>query len=88
MPLLPPPPLHHHHPLPPLRWPQSKDYDPTGEYVKAWCPELRNVPAARVHEPWLMSKEEQERAGCRLGGATGAGGAAGAGGAGAEKAAS
>ncbi|PNH00586.1 Cryptochrome DASH, chloroplastic/mitochondrial, partial [Tetrabaena socialis] len=45
----------------------SKDYDLAGEYVKTWCPELRNVPAARVHEPWLMSKEEQERSGCRIG---------------------
>ncbi|KAG2435381.1 hypothetical protein HXX76_007453 [Chlamydomonas incerta] len=46
---------------------QSKDYDPSGEYVKTWCPELKNVPVAKVHEPWLMSKEEQERSGCRIG---------------------
>lgn len=46
---------------------QSKDYDPTGEYVKTWCPELKNVPVTKVHEPWLMSKEEQERSGCRIG---------------------
>ncbi|GIL83479.1 hypothetical protein Vretimale_11168 [Volvox reticuliferus] len=46
---------------------QSKDYDPQGEYVRTWCPELRNVPLAKVHEPWLMSKEEQDKAGCRIG---------------------
>ncbi|GLC48551.1 hypothetical protein PLESTB_000110200 [Pleodorina starrii] len=46
---------------------QSKDYDPLGQYVKTWCPELRAVPASKVHEPWLMSREEQEKAGCRIG---------------------
>lgn len=45
--------------------PQARDYDLQGDYVRAWCPELRNVPAERVHEPWLMSREEQERYGCR-----------------------
>nr|QIQ49259.1 DASH cryptochrome [Volvox carteri f. nagariensis] len=46
---------------------QSKDYDPQGDYVRTWCPELRHVPVGKVHEPWLMSKEEQEKAGCRIG---------------------
>lgn len=44
---------------------QSKDYDLNGDYVRTWCPELRNVPTSKVHEPWTMSKEEQEKAGCR-----------------------
>jgi deoxyribodipyrimidine photo-lyase len=38
-----------------------QDYDEEGEYVRHWLPELRNVPAARIHEPWLMSKEEQAK---------------------------
>lgn len=40
---------------------QSKDYDLQGDYVRHWLPELANVPASRIHEPWLMSKEEQEK---------------------------
>ena len=38
---------------------QSKDYDLQGNYIRTWIPELRNVPAERIHEPWLMSKQEQ-----------------------------
>ena len=38
---------------------QSKDYDLQGNYIRTWIPELRNVPAERIHEPWLMSKKEQ-----------------------------
>ena len=42
---------------------QAKDYDLEGHYVRTWLPELRNVPAGRIHEPWLMGKEEQARCG-------------------------
>ena len=38
---------------------QARDYDPTGDYVRTWVPELKNVPAGRIFEPWLMSKDEQ-----------------------------
>jgi deoxyribodipyrimidine photo-lyase len=37
---------------------QSKDYDLEGTYLRHWIPELANVPASRIHEPWLMSKAE------------------------------
>ncbi|UBF27512.1 DASH family cryptochrome [Kovacikia minuta CCNUW1] len=46
---------------------QSKDYDPQGEYVKHWLPELANVPAAKVHEPWKLLPVEQQRFNVRLG---------------------
>lgn len=46
---------------------QSKDYDPNGEYVKHWLPELAQVPAAKVHEPWKLLPVEQQRFGVRLG---------------------
>ncbi|KAM3096241.1 DASH family cryptochrome [Phormidesmis sp. 146-35] len=46
---------------------QAKDYDPQGDYVKHWLPELANVPAAKVHEPWKLLPVEQQRFGMRLG---------------------
>ncbi|SNR40499.1 cryptochrome/photolyase family protein [Blastococcus mobilis] len=32
---------------------QGRQFDPEGEYVRRWVPELRDVPTAYVHEPWL-----------------------------------
>jgi deoxyribodipyrimidine photo-lyase len=46
---------------------QSKDYDKEGEYVRHWIPELKDVPTDLVHEPWKMSKDQQNQFGCRLG---------------------
>jgi deoxyribodipyrimidine photo-lyase len=46
---------------------QAKDYDPTGAYVKHWCPELAALPAAKIHEPWKLDAAEQKRFGVRLG---------------------
>lgn len=46
---------------------QSKDYDPDGAFVKHWCPELKDVPAHLVHEPWKMSADEQVKYGCVIG---------------------
>jgi deoxyribodipyrimidine photo-lyase len=31
---------------------QGKKHDPTGQYVRKWVPELRNLPDRYVHEPW------------------------------------
>ena len=46
---------------------QAKDYDPKGEYVKYWLPELAEVPPHKVHEPGKLTAEEQKRYGVRLG---------------------
>lgn len=46
---------------------QQKKFDPDGLYVRRWVPELRNVPDARLTEPWKMSALEQEAAGCVIG---------------------
>ena len=46
---------------------QSKDYDPQGTYVKHWLPELADVPASKVHEPWKLQPIEQKRFGVQIG---------------------
>jgi deoxyribodipyrimidine photo-lyase len=46
---------------------QSKKYDPDGRYIRRWLPELANVPAKYVHEPWQMPQAVQEKARCRIG---------------------
>jgi deoxyribodipyrimidine photo-lyase len=32
-------------------WSQTKRYDPQGEYIRRWVPELRDVPAAKLCQP-------------------------------------
>jgi deoxyribodipyrimidine photo-lyase len=33
---------------------QGEKFDPDGNYVRKWVPELRNVPNAHIHKPWEM----------------------------------
>ena len=46
---------------------QGARFDPDGAYVRRWVPELADVPAARIHEPWTMTAAEQTASGCRIG---------------------
>lgn len=46
---------------------QAKDYDPQGEYLRTWLPELKDVPTSAIHEPWKMSPEQQRAANCIIG---------------------
>lgn len=46
---------------------QQERFDPGGDYVRRYVPELADVPAAYLAEPWTMPDEVQERAGCRIG---------------------
>jgi deoxyribodipyrimidine photo-lyase len=46
---------------------QGERFDPDGEYVRRWVPELAAVPAGRIHCPWTMPPDEQRAAGVRIG---------------------
>ena len=46
---------------------QTKDYDPQGEYIKHWLPELTSLPGDKVREPGKLNQEEQKRYGVNLG---------------------
>ncbi|MGB5632402.1 MAG: DASH family cryptochrome [Waterburya sp.] len=46
---------------------QTKDYDPQGDYIKHWLPELASLPGEKVREPWKLSQNEQKRYGVRIG---------------------
>lgn len=43
--------------LNPLR--QAMRYDPAGDYVRRYVPELRGIPGAAVHEPWRLPSCER-----------------------------
>lgn len=35
---------------------QGKKFDPHGDYVRRWVPELRGIPGEAVHEPWRLPR--------------------------------
>ncbi|MDX1666107.1 MAG: DASH family cryptochrome, partial [Saprospiraceae bacterium] len=39
---------------------QAQRYDPNGEYVRLWIPELKDLPDDKVHQPYELSAEQQE----------------------------
>ena len=42
---------------------QGAKFDPDGEYVRRWVPELAQVPTKYIHEPWKMPVDVQRQAG-------------------------
>ena len=46
---------------------QSKKFDPEGVYIRRYVPQLARVPAKQIHEPHLMTPDEQHRYGCQIG---------------------
>jgi deoxyribodipyrimidine photo-lyase len=38
---------------------QAHRFDPDGDYVRRWVPELGHVPGPAVHQPWLLPASER-----------------------------
>ncbi|HIK20076.1 MAG TPA: DASH family cryptochrome [Synechococcus sp. M44_DOE_062] len=46
---------------------QSREYDPNGDYLRHWLPELAGIPGDKIHEPYRLTTAEQKQFGVRLG---------------------
>jgi len=46
---------------------QSQKFDPNGDFIRHYLPQLANFTAPEIHAPWLVSKARQEEAGCLIG---------------------
>lgn len=45
----------------------SEDHDSEGLFIKKWIPELKNIPANLIHEPYKLSEIEQQLYQCEIG---------------------
>ena len=46
---------------------QGKKFDPTGEYIKRFVPELKNIPTKYIFEPWLCPTDVSDSIGFKIG---------------------
>ncbi len=40
---------------------QARNYDPNGDYVRLWCPELSEIPKEKIHRPDLLTANERHQ---------------------------
>lgn len=46
---------------------QGEKFDPLGDYVRRYLPEVARVPSKFIHRPWTMTISDQQRAHCLIG---------------------
>jgi len=45
----------------------GKKTDANGDYIRKWCPKLKNYPAKFIYEPWKAPTSVQKECGCVIG---------------------